>query len=153
MKVSAQIDIRAPREAVWSAITNIGDAATMITSISSIEVLEKPSQGVVGLKWKETRKVFGTDATETMWITDAEDNEYYRTRAESHGCVYVSQMSLSDVDGGTQLTFSFSGKATSIVSKIMSFCMSWFLVKSMKKELDKDLLDIKQYMEQSDKHC
>jgi len=48
-------------------------------SRSAIEVLEKPDAGFVGFKWKETRKMFGKEATEIMWITDSVENEYFST--------------------------------------------------------------------------
>src|SRR5687768_2543408 len=93
MKVHAQVHIRAPKEAVWKTITDIKNAPNRISGIQKVEVLEQPPSGVVGLKWRETRTMFGKSATEVMWITKAVENSYYETRAESHGAIYHSRMS------------------------------------------------------------
>lgn len=43
---------------------------------------------------------------------------------------------------------SFVGEAKIWGAKIMSACMGMFIRSAMKKELDKDLADIKQFVEQ-----
>ena len=149
MKVSTSIEIEKPREDVWRAITDIENAQGRISSIIAIEVLEKPEAGFVGFKWKETRKMFGKEATEIMWVTDSVENEHYSTRAESHGSVYVSRLSLTESAGITTLTMSFSGEAQSLVARILSTLMGFLIKGSMKKELQKDLVDIKNYIEQN----
>lgn len=149
MHVSTSETVLSSREVVWSAITDIEASASMISGILNIDVLDKPAEGLVGLKRQETRKMFGKESTETMWITDAVENEYYYTRAESHGCVYVSRLMLSDASEGVRLTMSFSGKAKTLGAKILSAFMGFFITGSLKKELDKDLSDTKRYVEQS----
>ena len=148
MKVSTSIEISKPRENVWKAITDIENSPGRISSIIAIDVLEKPEAGFVGFKWKETRKMFGKEATETMWVTDSVENEYYSTRAESHGSIYVSRLSLAESAGITTLAMSFAGEAQSLVAKILSALMGVFMKGSIEKELQKDLVDIKSYVEQ-----
>ncbi len=121
----------------------------MISSILRIIILNKPSADIVGLKWEETREMFGKEATETMWITESEVNEYYCTRAESHGSVYITKLSLKTIDNSTLLTMSFNGIPQSIIAKVLSFVMGPLIKKSMKKALTKDLEDIKAYVEKS----
>lgn len=149
MKVSTSIEISKPKEDVWKVIADIENAQGRISSILSIEVLEKPEAGFVGFKWKETRKMFGKEATEIMWVTDSVENEYYSTRAESHGSIYVSRLSLAESAGITTLTMSFSGEAQTWVAKILSALMGVLIKSSMEKELQKDLVDIKNYLEQN----
>ena len=148
MKVSTSIEISKPREDVWKVITDIENSLGRISSILAIEVLEKPEAGFVGFKWKETRKMFGKEATEIMWVTDSVENEYYSTRAESHGSIYVSRLSMAESAGITTLTMSFAGEAQSLVAKILSALMGVFMKGSIEKELQKDLVDIKNYVEQ-----
>ena len=149
MIVTVDIKIEKPKDSVWSAITDFENWESMISSILKIVIINKPTGDFVGLKWEETREMFGKEAKETMWITDSVVNEYYCTRAESHGSVYTTKISLSDSGTSTLLTMSFSGIAQTIVAKIISFLMSPFIKKSMKKALTKDLVDIKNYVEKS----
>ena len=87
MEVSTSIEISKPKENAWKAITDIENSPGRISNIISIDVLVQPEDGFVGFKWKETRKMFGKEATEVMWVTDSVENDYYVTRAESHGSV------------------------------------------------------------------
>ena len=147
MIVTVDIKIEKSKDSVWRAITDIENWQSMISSILKIVVINKPTGDFVGLKWEETREMFGKEAKETMWITDSVVNEYYCTRAESHGSVYISKLSLSDSGSSALLTMSFSGIAQTSIAKILSFLMGPFIKKSIKKALTKDLEDIKNYVE------
>src|SRR5689334_21816681 len=106
MLVEAQITINGSRAAVWAAITNIEGAAKIISGIKNIEVLERPVTGLVGLKWNETRMLFNEPATVAKWITEAVENECYKTRAEDSGFVFVTTMRISESSGGVTVTSS-----------------------------------------------
>ena len=149
MQTSVSILINAPKEDVWKAITDFENCINYIEAIESLEVLNKPEDTLVGFKWKETRIMFKKEATETMWITDYAENEFYQTRAESHGSIYISKMSVSPEGDKTKLTFSFSGQAVSLFAKIMMKLMGGMLKKSMDEAMMKDLEDIKAHVEAS----
>src|SRR6266478_4993619 len=95
MIVEARVTINGSKAAIWAAITNIENASETISGIEKIEVLEKPANGLVGLKWRETRMLFGKPATVEKWITDAAENEFYRTRAEDSGFIFLTTKSIS----------------------------------------------------------
>jgi len=94
MKIHVETKIDRKIEDVWQAIIDIENSVDIISGIQELEVLERPESGMVGFKWKETRIMFGKSATETMWITDLKENEYYNVRAESHGAIYKSIISV-----------------------------------------------------------
>ena len=147
MIVAAQVTINGSKAAIWAAITNIENASETISGIENIEVLEKPANGLVGLKWRETRMYFGKPATVEKRITDAAENEFYKTRAESDGFVFFSTMSISESSSGVTLTSSHDSKPQGIVAKLKSIPMPLF--KGMvKKALLQDLNDIKSAVEQ-----
>ena len=147
MIVEAQVTINGSRAAVWAAITDIANASETISGIKNIEVLEKPANGLVGLRWRETRMYFGKPATVEKRITDAAENEFYKTRAESDGFVFLSTMSISENSGGVTLTSAHDSKPQGIAAKLKSIPMPLF--KGMvKKALLQDLNDIKSAVEQ-----
>src|SRR5215467_9769681 len=119
MIVEAQVTIHGPRAAIWSAITDIENAAEIISGIENIEVLEKPASGLVGLRWRETRMLFGKPATAEKWITDAAENEFYKTRAEDRGFVFLSTIRISESSGGMTLTSSHDSQPQGIVARFM----------------------------------
>jgi len=146
MIVEAQVTINGSKAAVWAAITDIENAAKIISGIENIEVLEKPANGLVGLRWRETRMLFGDPATVEKWITDAAENEFYTTRAEDRGLVYLTTMSISERSGGITLTSSHDSKPQGIVARLQSAPM--FLFKGVaQKALLQDLNDIKSAVE------
>jgi hypothetical protein len=143
MTIQAHISIDASKEKVWSIISNIEDSVNSIQAIEKITVLNKPDDGFIGFKWKETRTMFGKEATEVMWITEAAENEFYRTRAESHGAVYISELSISKENGASNLTMKFSAEPQTLAAKVM-WATTGFIFKNVtKKALLQDLMDIK----------
>lgn len=147
MKLSVSVQINASAEEVWKGITDFENCANYIQGIKSLEILEQPQGTWNGFKWKETRIMFGKEATETMWITNFEENKFYETRAENHGAIYISTMSIEPNENGSTLTMSFAGEAQSLMGKIMSKAMGWMMIKPMKKMLLQDLTDIKNHIE------
>ena len=90
---------------------------------------------------------FGKPATVEKWITDAVENESYKTRAEDSGFVFLTTMRISGGGGGVTLASSHETKPQGIVAKLKS--MPMFLFKGMiKKAVLKDLNDIKATVEQ-----
>lgn len=147
MEVSVSVEINKPVKDVWDTISDIENCPKVISSIVDLQVLENPADTFVGFKWTETRVMFGKEASETMWITDYKDQEFYQTRAESHGSIYISKLSVEPSSSGSQLTMSFKGEAQSTFSKIFSFCLGFLFIGGMKKALLKDLNDIKNHLE------
>ena len=147
MDFTVEVTIEGSKEDVWKVITDIENADRNISGIEEVEILEKPIDGLVGLKWQETRTLFGRTATEIMWITHAEENKSYKTRAESHGAVYITSFDLSDTDSGTRLTMTFDGDPQTLSAKLMGAITGRFFAKATREALQKDLDDIKAAVE------
>jgi hypothetical protein len=151
MIVEAQVTINASKAAIWAAITNIENASEVISGIENIEVLEKPASGLVGLRWQETRMLFGKPATVEKWITDAAENEFYKTKAADGGFVFLTTMRISgsrtsENGGGITLISSHETKPQGIVASLQSIPL--FLFKGViKKAILQDLNDIKAAVE------
>jgi hypothetical protein len=148
MIVEAQVTINGSRAAIWAAITNIEHASNTISGIESIEVLEKPAHGLVGLKWRETRKLFGKSATAEKWITDATENEFYKTKAEDGGFVFLTTKSISESSGAMTLSECHESRPQGLSAKLMSIPMKLLFKGVVRKALLQDLKDIKAAVEQ-----
>lgn len=150
MNIKVQVNIQGPKEKVWHIITDIEKASKTISGIEKIEILNQPESGLVGLKWRETRTLFGKTATEDMWITDVIDHQSYKTRAESHGAIYMSSLTISEQNNETLLNMEFSSEAQTFAAKIMSVLMGSLFKSATKKVLLQDLNDIKAAVERKD---
>lgn len=147
MSVSSRITIQCPPEDVWKVVTNFEGMGDIISDIVRLEIIEKPGTDLLGLKWQETRLMFGKESTEEMTIVDADNGHYFITHAENHGTRYISKVVVKEVSEGTELSMSFDAEPLTAFSRVMAFLMSGMMKKSMIKCLEKDLGDIKRSCE------
>jgi hypothetical protein len=148
MIVEAQVTINGSRAAVWAAITNIETASEIFRGIEKIEVVEKPATGLVGFRWRETRILFSKPATVEKWMTDAAENEFYKTKAESDGFVFVCTKRISGNGGSITLTETHKATPQGFLAKISSIPLGLFFRGVIRKAVLQDLNDIKAAVEQ-----
>ena len=146
MIVEAQITINGTKTSVWTAITNIRDAAKIISGIEKIEVLNEPVNELVGLKWRETRMYFGKPSAIDKWITEAVENKFYKDRADMDGFIFITTMTISENGDSIRLTSSHETKSQGVIAKIKSLPMIFFRG-MLKKAIQQDLNDIKTAVE------
>lgn len=147
MIVEERITIDGPRSAVWAALAGIENAAEIFGGIEKIEVLEKPAHGLAGMRWLETRILFGEPATVEKRITDASENDFYTTRAESEGFVFLTTQRISGNDGRIVVSSSHESRPVSFGARLQSIPMTLFFKGVLKKAILRDLNDVKAWIE------
>ena len=146
MLVESQIQIAGTKAAVWKIITDIRNMAGFIQEVMKTEILHEPDTGLNGLRWRETRLYFGKPSSIEKWITAAEENTSYTTRAELNGFIFTTTMTITDNDKGIVLKSTHETTAAGFMAKIKSLPMIFF--KGMlQKAILKDLNDIKTAVE------
>ena len=146
--LSCSVEIDAPVELVFDRCTDLHSWADTITAIQKIEVLTEGPVGV-GTRFRETRKMFGREATEEMEYLEFERPSGYLLGAESNGCRYRTRFRLEavgDAQSRTKLTFEFQAEPLNLFAKIMAFLMKPML-KKVVGEVKKDLDDVKRVCE------
>lgn len=146
MKLSSKITINADISKVFDAFTDLNKAPERISGIIELEVLEGPANLALGTKWKETRKVFGKESTETMWVSEFTKNKSYSVDAESHGTKYHSKFLFKEIDGATEVRWTFEGIPQTFVAKAMNL-LAFMFKGATKKLLDDDMEDLKRACE------
>jgi hypothetical protein len=139
--------IAAPKAVVFAAAADIRNAPQMIPEILKVEMLTDGPIGV-GSKFKETRKMFGREATETMEFTVFQPNDRYVLSCHSCGALIETEFRFSDNVGGTLVEVTMTGRAQTFFAKLMT-PLSWLMSGMMKKCLQGDLDRIKASIEQS----
>jgi carbon monoxide dehydrogenase subunit G len=137
--------IAAPPEVVFARTTDLRRAPEVITAIVKMEVLTSGPVGV-GTRFRETRVMFGREATEEMTITAFEPPKGYTLSAESHGSRYHTELSFAPEGQGTRVTFTFQGTPVTLMARVMSVLMRP-MINSAMKACAKDLDDIKAAIE------
>jgi len=140
--VSASLDIAADPEAVWSIVVGMDDWVEAIEAIEAVERLDDGDGFGIGTTWRETRTMFGKQATEVMEVTEYEDGLRYATSAESHGSKYFSEIRVDPTDTGCVLSMSFRAEPQTAITKIMSATVGRLFMGATRKAFEKDLADI-----------
>lgn len=145
MKIEFSRIIKAPINKVFDVFSDISQADSRISGIKEIEILEG-GKGL-GTKWKETRVMFGKDATEIMWISEFEPNKSYTVDAESNGMKYRSVYNFKEMEDGTKVEGSFEGTAQTTGAKIFSY-LAFMFAPSMRKAFMADMDDLAKVCEE-----
>lgn len=113
MKVDLEVDVAAPPARAFHVFTDVPGAPGRVSGIKKVEMLTPPPVGV-GTRWKETRLMFGREATETMWVAAFEPPR--RAVMESDSC-------------GARMTFTFtfepSAKGTRVRMQMATRALTW----------------------------
>ncbi len=139
--VQTGISINAPREQVFELFTDLRSLGDRVSAIIKSEVLTDGPIGN-GTRFRETRKMFGKESTEEMWISEFNPGVSYCVEAESCGSHYLSTYLFSDENGGTHVDMSFDATPKTFMAKVISPLMG-LMLKSCAKMFDKDLAELK----------
>lgn len=147
--MQAEREIAAAPETVWALITDIDRSAEVISAITAVERLDAGEGFGVGTRWKETRRLFGREASEEMRVTAVDEGRSYTVEADGNGVHYVSVMTVTPRDGGSRLAMSLEGEPTSFVARIGAIFGKLFEGQT-RKMLAADLDDIARAAEERD---
>lgn len=147
MIVEAEVRVAGSRAATWAAICDVAHAAEVVRGIERIDLVTAPADGVAGLRWQETRILFGKPATVEKWITEAVAGESYVTRAETPGFTYLTQMRIREHPDGVTLASAHETRTQGIGALLMSIPMRLFFKGVIRKAILQDLADYKAAVE------
>lgn len=147
MKLSVSESIRAPIGEVFAALTDLESYADRIPAIQKVEVLTD-GEVRVGTRFRETRVMFGKQASETMEFTELDPPRGYLLEAHSHGAHYLTRHTLTEQGDVTVLEMSFEGRPETAMARVMTTLMGWMMKGSMRRALTADLAALKQSLEE-----
>jgi len=141
--VSTTID--APPEDVWAHLVDIERYPELISGIKGVE---KQTEGPVGVgtRFRETRVMFGKEATEEMEFAAVDPPRSFELVAESHGARHLTTTSLAPESGGTRVEMTFETTPVKLLAKLM-MPLSGLMLKSCRKAMEQDLADVKAAIE------
>ncbi|MCH9835545.1 SRPBCC family protein, partial [bacterium] len=70
-------------EALWMVVVGIDDWVDVVEAIEVVKRLDDGDGFGLGTTWRETRTMFGKQATEDIEVTEYEEGVRYATTAES----------------------------------------------------------------------
>ncbi len=151
--ISVSQDISAPITKTFQLATQIPLWAEIVDDIIDVEMLTDSEIGV-GTRFRETRKMFGKEATEEMEVIAFEPNSEYTLLANSCGSEYRTSITFVESDSGTDsptttITMTFQATPQTFFAKLMSpLCI--IMGGTLRKMVAKDFACLKRYIESQD---
>ena len=141
LRVTREID--APAQRVWELITDIEHAPETLSGVEQVERLDDGGGFGVGTRWRETRTMFGRQATEEMEVTAVEPERSYTTVAQHGTTRYVSALQVEPLgEERCQLAMTFEGTSSSALGRILAATVGRLFSGSTRKMVQQDLDDI-----------
>jgi carbon monoxide dehydrogenase subunit G len=140
-RIDVSREIAAPPQRVWELITDLRGAPARLTTVKRVEMLAGPEFGV-GTRWRETRVMFGRDATEEMTVTAVDPGRSYTTEADSRGVRYVSELRVEPAGTGSRLSMSIEAEVGNPVLKVLLSVVGRLFAGTTRKAMRQDLDDI-----------
>jgi carbon monoxide dehydrogenase subunit G len=93
-------------EAVWKVLTDLEGAVETLRAVTKVEVLT-PGEYGVGTKWRETRTMWGKEATEELSVTVAEAPRLTVVEANPGKTHYTTTFTVRPAGTGSQVDVRF----------------------------------------------
>jgi hypothetical protein len=137
--------INAPQARVFEVFADLRNAPGRVKGIKSLEVL---TEGPIakGTRFRETRTMFGKQATETMEITAFDPPRGYTVGAHSCGSRYTSVFTFKPEGQGTRVDMSFTVEPLSFFARLFS-PLGKLMAGTMRKLFEADLNDLQRAAE------
>jgi carbon monoxide dehydrogenase subunit G len=129
--------VAAPPAAVFAVLTDSERIQAAVPAIKRIEKLT-PGPFGVGTQLRETRVMFGREATETFEVTAFEPARLFTLSAVSCGTEFHCEHRFVPEAGGTRLELEVTTRAVSLFAKLM-WPLGLLMAGPMKKAMLKDL--------------
>jgi uncharacterized protein YndB with AHSA1/START domain len=98
--------IHASPDEVWAVLSDLEHAPETLRGVTRVEVLEGAGYEV-GTRWRETRRIFGKEETQTMEVAECDPPRSTTVTSRSAGVEYRSVFTLEPAEAGTLATICF----------------------------------------------
>lgn len=148
MELRVSRPVAAPPESVWGVITDLAATPEVLSGVEKVERLDEGDGFDVGTRWRETRRMFGKEATEEMEVSSVEPGSAYTTTAEQGTTTYTSTLRVDPADGDRcRLTMTFAAESSSPVGRLLAATVGRAFQSATRRMLQRDLDDIAEVVE------
>jgi carbon monoxide dehydrogenase subunit G len=149
LSYDAAVEIAAPRERVFDAITDLEKVKEWMPNLVAFEKLT-PGPLAVGSEWRETRKMMGTKASEVFEVVSLDPPRQIGLRVDgTRGTTgkgeYLFDYRLDPTSEGTRLRLE--GQVLMPKASWFARLMSKMMIGVFKKACTKDMLALKSHLE------
>lgn len=131
-QLTTTVTVDAPVDQVFALFSDIPNA-TRIPGIVRIEMLT-PGAVRRGTRFRETRKVMGTEATEQMEVTDWQPGRSYTLACTSHGATHTTRFDFVPHGGGTRVRLDYRMDPHTLMARVMGKMMMGTIRRCMNED-------------------
>lgn len=143
MELVVSRNIDAEPAVVWRIVTDIEGSADVLTNVLRVERLDDAETFGVGMRWRETRTMFGKEATEEMQVTEVDPGVSYTVVSDSGKTRYTSVVRVTPLDDDrSELSMSFGAETSGIVTTILGATIGRLFQGATRRTLEQDLADL-----------
>lgn len=142
MKLVLEETVNAPQTETFQVFSDLRNAASRIDSIQSLELLSNGPVGK-GTRFRETRVMFGKEATEEMEITAFDPPNSYAVEGDSCGAHFHTVYTFAGNSQQTKVTMTMTSTAHTFFAKVMGPVMGVLMGPAMKKAMRQDHAQLK----------
>jgi hypothetical protein len=136
--------VHAPVHQVWAVLADLDHAQERLSGVTRVQILTDGPYAV-GTRWRETRRMFGSEATEEMWVAENDPLRSTVVEAVSGDTLYRTTFTLTPVEAyTTELTVTFTATApeTKGARRVVSGLLSGLGLRATRRMMERDLDDI-----------
>lgn len=145
MRLVMHAVVAAPQHVTFATATDVAGWPRFASAIRRIEMLS-PGPLAVGTRFRETRVMYGREATEEMTVAELEAPRRFVLTAFNHGTAYRVEHQFEPQGGGTRMTLAFEGRPVGLVAKLF-LPLGLLFVGSVRRQLAADLADLQREAE------
>jgi hypothetical protein len=145
MKISVTLSVNAQPALAYAIATDVRAWPGIISGIESTEILTRDPIGA-GTRFRETRRMLGTLATEEMTFAEFDPPARFVLTAYNHGTRYRATHEFKGMGLATEMTLSFSGRPITSMAHFMS-PFAFLFQPILRRQLVSDLADLKRAIE------
>jgi carbon monoxide dehydrogenase subunit G len=135
-------EVAAPPAAVWAIIADVVGTAEVIRGIDRVELVSGGSPLQVGTQWRETRTMFGREATQELTVTAVDEGRSYTVTTHTNGADLESTIRVEPGPDGSTLSISLASQSTSRFGSVMAATVGRAFEGAARSVLAQDLTDI-----------
>ncbi|MAT71518.1 MAG: hypothetical protein CMJ58_18580 [Planctomycetaceae bacterium] len=143
LRLSVTVD--APPEIVFQTATDFAQLAAFVPGIQEVEFVCGGPVGL-GTRFRETRTMFGRDATEEMTVTGWEPPHRVALSSVSCGCRIVCEHRFRPEGDGAVVEFVMTPQPQGALARLMMILMApltWMMSRTMRTMIADDLAALK----------
>lgn len=143
MDLQVERETSASPDEVWAVLTDIEGSVEQLSAVTAVERLDDGEGFGPGTRWRETREMFGREASEVMEVTAVDEGRSYTVEADSRGTHYTSVCAVEPHGTGSRISMTFVTEQTGgRFGKLLAHTVGKAFEGASRKALQQDLDDI-----------